>query len=228
MLRKRPSGAIVVAVAVTLIAIALGGARNRAGTETLAARCDGLAAVSAERGSAPSGAEADLLVIGDSWSVGLGLPDPAAAWPSRLPGRVHVAGFSGSGYGRTSSPCDGASFAARAVGALGTVSADAPVVVEGGLNDWDATDAAITLGFEHLMRVLRGHPVIVLGPPLAPARAAFMGRVQALLERLSTGAGVRFVPTSQLDLVYQPDGLHPTPAGQQEFGDAVAAALATS
>ena len=52
-----------------------------------------------------------VVVVGDSWSAGLGLDDPVQSWPSRLPGRIHVAGFSGTGFSAHASPCGRVSFA---------------------------------------------------------------------------------------------------------------------
>jgi acyl-CoA thioesterase-1 len=168
-----------------------------------------------------------VVVIGDSWSAGLGLADSAASWPSRLPGRVHVAGFSGSGFSAGASDCGAVSFADRAPDALGP-GTDL-VVIEGGLNDVDQPSAAIVSGFARLMASLSGVPrrrVVVVGPASAPARAAGVDRVDLLLGALAEQYGVAYVRTRDLDLPYLPDGLHLTPAGHRAFGDAVAARIA--
>ena len=68
----------------------------------------------AQRAELVTGSGAPVTVVGDSWSVGLGLERLAGSWPSRLPGRVTVAGFSGSGFSRTASPCGDESFGTRA------------------------------------------------------------------------------------------------------------------
>lgn len=222
--RSRVGAAVLVAL-VLVAAVLLGGARRSHGTETRVARCERYQQTADAVESRVPAAEAALVVIGDSWSVGLGLEDRSAAWPSRLPSSTRVAGFSGSGYGALASSCGAVSFADRAPEALRDTAPGVPVIVEGGLNDWDSTDAEITAGFHNLMRELRGHEVLVAGPPAAPARAAFMGRVSSLLADLCHRAGVRYLPTDDLDLIYQPDGLHPSPAGAAVFGDAVAAAL---
>ena len=91
-----------------------------------------------------------VVVIGDSWSAGLGLDRPVQSWPSRLSGRIHVAGFSGSGFSAKASPCGRVSFADRAPAALRN-GADL-VVVEGGLNDFDRSRAEIKAGFARVMR----------------------------------------------------------------------------
>ncbi len=190
-------------------------------------RCERFAAASAERAALVTGAGDGpgdrVVVLGDSWSAGLGLADLADSWPTRLPGRVRVAGFSGSGFSIGASRCAGVSFAERAGAAL-RGGADL-VVVEGGLNDVDQPPAAVETGFGRLMARLAGHRVVVVGPASAPARMPGVADVDRLLARLAAGAGAAYVPTAGLDLEYLPDRLHLTPAGHRAFGDAVAAAI---
>lgn len=186
-------------------------------------RCERFAAASVQRAAAVTGTGRPVVVIGDSWSVGLGLTDPVASWPSRLPGRVRVAGFSGSGISADASPCPRSSFADRASAAVHG-GADL-VVVEGGLNDVDQSDAAIRAGFDRLMVPLAGHRVVVVGPAAAPSRADRVARVDALLADLAARHGATYVRATGLALDYLPDGLHLTPAGHRTFGDAVARAI---
>ena len=152
---------------------------ERAGAGT--AYCGRHALQAAQRAEVVTGSGTPVVVVGDSWSVGLGLERPAGSWPSRLPGRVTVAGFSGSGFSRTASPCGDESF--------GTRAAAAPlaglVVVAGGLNDYDRSTTAITLGFARLMSRLEGRQVVVVGPATAPSRASAVPRVDRLLARLA-------------------------------------------
>lgn len=184
--------------------------------------CDRNAVQSAQRAEAVTGSGAPVVVVGDSWSVGLHLDRLAGSWPSRLPGRVTVAGFSGSGFSRTASSCGDESFATRAA----RVPPRGLVVVAGGLNDVDRTSTAITLGFARLMAVLDGRRVVVVGPAAAPARASGVPRVDRLLARLAADSGVPYVATSDLRLPYLDDRLHLTPQGHAIFGDAVAERLA--
>ena len=204
----------------------------RAEGEALA-RCDRFAQAADARRLADAG-PADgrrVVVIGDSWSVGLGLERPAASWPSRLAAelgaRVHVEGFSGSGFGAFSSPCGRVSFADRAARALpGTGSATEVLVIEGGLNDVDQPDASIASGLRRVLALAGDRRVLVVGPAAAPARAALVPEVDGLLERLSAQHGVTYLRTSDLELPYLEDGLHLTESGHRAFGDAVAAAVA--
>ena len=176
----------VVALAAVLVALSVVVVTGRA-TGSGPTRCETFAADSAARAGAVSGAGEDLLVIGDSWTAGLGLDEPTRSWTVRLPGRVHTAGFSGSGFSAGASGCGPqVSFAARARAAL-----------------------------------------TVVGPAAAPARSAYVPRVEGVLERLCAEHGVRFVAVSDLSLDYLPDLLHLTPAGHAAFGDAVAVRLST-
>lgn len=183
--------------------------------------CERFTADSAARAEQVTGRGERVVVIGDSWSAGLGLDRPVRSWPSRLGGRVHVAGFSGSGFSAGASPCRRVSFADRA----GSVVAGADlVVVEGGLNDWDQPDADVRAGFARLVRVLRAADVsrvVVVGPASAPSRQAKVPHVDSLLAELSQRYAVGYVSTADLDLAYLDDRLHLTEAGHRAFGDAV-------
>jgi len=188
-------------------------------------RCDTHRQDSLARAGLVTGHGAPVTVIGDSWSVGLGV-DGGDSWPTRLPGEVHVAGFSGSGFSRAASRCGPVSYAVRAAA---VVPAGAGlVVVEGGLNDTDQPDAAIRTGFEALLRVLeerRVERVVVVGPAPAPARGDAVPRVDRLLAALAAAAGTEYVSAAAWELGYLPDGLHPDTDGHREFGDLVTAAL---
>jgi acyl-CoA thioesterase-1 len=187
-------------------------------------RCDRFASASRARAAADIGSGDRVVVIGDSWSAGLGLDRIASSWPSRLPGAVHVAAFSGSGFSEQASPCHDVSFADRAPAAV-RGGADL-VVVEGGLNDYDVPSADIRAGFARLMGELEGERVVVVGPASAPSRAAEVPRVDALLARLAGAYGAGYVRTSGLELPYLDDRLHLTAAGHVAFGDFVAAQIA--
>ncbi|WP_148613868.1 SGNH/GDSL hydrolase family protein [Nocardioides rubriscoriae] len=215
------AGVLVLALVVTAVAVvrATGG-----GVDTgVAARCARATARSAEQAAHDTGAGPDVVVIGDSYSVGAGT-DPRTSWPHRLPGRVHVEGFSGSGFSEGASPCGAVSYADRAARAVAG-RPGALVVVEGGLNDHDESDRDIEQGFARLLGALAGHRVLVVGPPPAPSRAADVPRVDALLARLSHGAGAAYLSMAGADLDYLADDLHPTVLGHHRFGDLVAAAV---
>jgi len=204
------------------IVVSLLVAAHASGTE--ARHCAGLTARSQARERIVTGHGRDVVVIGDSYSVGLGLRDPRTSWPTQLPGRVHVYGLSGSGFSTGASPCPGVSYAVREPHALG---ADADlVVVEGGLNDYDQPADAVKAGFRSLARELRGHDVLVVGPTPAPSRLAGARRVDALLRHESARAGVRYLSMIDGHFSYLGDQLHLTASGHTEFGRVVARAVA--
>jgi acyl-CoA thioesterase-1 len=212
-------GALFVFVVVSVLVLHVAD-RSSAGLD----RCDRFTADSATRASEVTGSGRRVVVIGDSWSAGLGLDRSVGSWPSRLPGTIHVAGFSGSGFSEHASICGAVSFADRAAAAV-RGGADL-VVVEGGLNDFNQPDADIRAGFARLMRVLKGERVLIVGPASAPSRAAAVPHVDALLASLATRYDVAYVRTTGLDLPYLDDHLHLTPAGHQAFGDYVAGQIA--
>lgn len=212
-------GALVVAA---LVAVTVGFAVDGA-TSSDVPRCERFAAQSAAREAVVTGSGPAVVVIGDSFSVGLGLDDPAHSWPTQLPGRVHVHGFSGSGFGLASGRCAGVSFWARAARAV----RDEPelVVVQGGLNDVRTTEAELRTGVRRLLDRLHGRQVVLVGPPAAPSRAGRAAWVDGVLSDAAERAGVGYVSTYAWKLDYLEDALHLTRAGHREFGVAVARAL---
>ncbi|MFC5728578.1 MULTISPECIES: SGNH/GDSL hydrolase family protein [Nocardioides] len=191
--------------------------------------CAGVAERSERRAALVTGEGREVLVIGDSYAVGAGLR-LRDSWPVRLPGRVRVDGFSGSGFSRSASACGDVSYAARAPRSLrgGTEL----VVVEGGLNDTDQPLAEVEAGLVRLVEELRAggiapDRVVVVGPPPAPVRLPErVAAVDATLARTSQAHGASYLSMLGVKLTYLDDGLHPDVAGQRVFGDLVAAYLA--
>jgi acyl-CoA thioesterase-1 len=211
---------VVVTVALALVGALVGTGVLAARASANLSKCERFASASVDRARQVTGSGERVVVIGDSWSAGLGLDHPVHSWPSQLPGRVHVAGFSGSGFSATASVCGRVSFADRAPAAL-RGGADL-VIVEGGLNDYDHSRAEIEAGFARVLRAAAAYRVVVVGPAPAPARAAAVPRLDRLLRDLSAQYGVAYVSTADLDLPYLDDRLHLTPQGHRVFGDEVA------
>ncbi len=217
-------GAWFVAVGLVAVVAAAGlFVTVRAGADL--SRCAGFRSAAAARADLVTGSGRDVLVIGDSYSVGLGT-SAAGSWPTRLPGRVRVDGFSGSGFTAGASECGAVSYADRAPRALTPRSR--LVVVEGGLNDFDQGRGAIAAGFRRLMAELGHRRVLVVGPAPAPERAAAAPAIDRELARLSGQYGIGYLSMLDTDLPYLDDGLHLTASGHDEFGDRVAAALSTA
>src|SRR3954447_22912626 len=84
--RRRVVLLTVAALLCTLVATGVLAARASANLS----KCERFAAGSVERAREVTGSGQRVVVIGDSWSAGLGLDRPVQSWPSRLPVRVHV------------------------------------------------------------------------------------------------------------------------------------------
>lgn len=208
--------AALLALGLVVAATALVWARAGAGPDRCAQRAERAQA----RSELVSGAGPEVLVIGDSYSVGAGV-EPDDSWPVRLPGRVRVDGFSGSGFSVGASACGDVSYATRAPRSLGTTTA--MVVVEGGLNDTDQPAAELADGVHRLMRLLDGRRVLLVGPPATPDRPrAEVARVDATLQRLAAEYGVAYLSMLDVELTFLDDDLHPDRAGHRVFGDVVA------
>jgi acyl-CoA thioesterase-1 len=219
--RAALSVSLVLVLVVGLLLVGVVMLRGRA-SASAASHCHGFRVEHAARLRQVSGSGRRVVVIGDSWSVGYKLTDPDRSWPSRLPGRVWVDGFSGSGFSANASACGLVSYATRA----GTARNADLVVVEGGLNDYDQTYAAVRSGFRLLMSRLKGRDVVVVGPAPAPLRLAGARRVDRWLASLCRATGVDYVSSIRLThLPYLPDELHLTAAGHREYGDFVARSL---
>lgn len=194
--------------------------------------CATVAQQAARRAAVVTGrtGEPQVLVIGDSYSVGAGLA-PQQSWPTRLPGHVRVDGFSGSGFSRGASSCGEVSYATRAARSL-RAGTDL-VVVEGGLNDTDQPLADVEAGFTRLVDVLHRKGIstahlVVVGPAPAPARrAANVAAVDATLARMCEAYGASYLSMREVRLAYQADRLHPTAASQRTFGNIVARQLSS-
>lgn len=214
---------MVAVVHVVLVVAGLGALTVARATGGDSPGCDRARQAAADRRDLDTGSGTPIVVVGDSYSVGAGVA-PLDSWPTRLPGRVHVDGFSGSGFSAGASGCGPVSYAERAARAVAG-RPGALVVVEGGLNDHDQSDEDIAAGFQRLTGRLAGHDVLVVGPPPAPDRAAGVPRVDRLLASLSARAGVTYLSLTGADIEYLDDDLHPTAAGHRVFGDLVAAAV---
>lgn len=186
-------------------------------------RCERFAMESTARERIVTGHGRRVVVIGDSYAVGLGLDSATDSWPSQVDGEIRVHGFSGSGFSDHVGSCGPVSYAARAPQAV-KEGADL-VILEGGLNDIDRSDAALRRGVRRVLAVLPDVEVVLVGPASAPARMPGALRVDEVLAREAERAGVDYLSMIEVDLDYLDDGLHLTRDGHREFGEAVASRL---
>jgi acyl-CoA thioesterase-1 len=213
-------GVLSAGLGLVLTVLALTPLVSNAAHSNTAQQCARFSGESVARQHLITGHGATTVVIGDSYSAGLGLSHPGRNWASELPGRVHVFGFSGSGFSAGASACRSVAYADRAPQALALHPS--LVVIEGGLNDFDQPTADIRAGFRRLLNEVGHLPVLVVGPPPAPLRGRRAARVDAILRAEAVRSGTPYLSMIGDRFSYLPDRLHLTPAGHRQFGNVVA------
>ncbi len=182
---------MVAVVHVVLVVAGLGALSVARATGGDSPGCDRARQAAADRRDLDTGSGTPIVVVGDSYSVGAGVA-PLDSWPTRLPGRVHVDGFSGSGFSAGASGCGPVSYAERAARAVAG-RPGALVVVEGGLNDHDQSDEDIAAGFQRLTGRLAGHDV-ARRRPAARARPGGRRTARRPAAGVAVGPGRRHLP----------------------------------
>lgn len=167
-----------------------------------------------------------IAVLGDSYSAGDVLADRKDAWTYDLGrltnARVSVAGVGMTGY-TNGGYCKGQEFRQR-VGRLVALKPDV-LIIQGGLNDWEASPESVQVAARDLLRMTEGVPnVTLVGPTNAPARAN-LPAIDAALAKAAEATGRDYISALGWDLDFLPDRLHLTPAGHDAFAKHVAAAL---
>lgn len=168
-----------------------------------------------------------IAVIGDSYSAGDVLADRKDAWTHDLGAltgaSVTVAGVGMTGY-TNGGYCDGQEFRQR-VGKLTALKPDT-LIVQGGVNDWEADAESVTVAAREILHMADGVPnVVLVGPTKAPSREN-LEAIDAALAKAVEGSGRTYVSALGWDdLEFLPDRLHLTPAGHDTFAKHVAAAL---
>jgi lysophospholipase L1-like esterase len=212
------------AVGVLLIGAFFAVREIRAASTTRTA-CNTVTAQIAERGPGPvSRGGAVAVVLGDSYSQGVGLDDQKGqAWASRLGATegwttyvdgIGQTGFTNGGF------CGGQEYRARTAAAL----AHQPqvVVVQGGLNDTEADPSQLRSAADQVLGTLSAAPrLIVVGPPPAPGKPG-AEKVDRVLADATRAAGRQYVSPIGWQLPYLPDQVHLTPAGHEQFARMVA------
>lgn len=168
-----------------------------------------------------------VVVLGDSYSSGDTLPTRTDAWPYRLPNivdwGVSVNAVGGTGF-TNPGPCGDSAFIARA----GMVVATKPamLIVQGGLNDYQADPTvlrkAVTLFLSRVKDVPR---VVLVGPVSAPSRREGAEIVDAVLAQVAAEHHIEYVSTLRWGDPFSAAGLHLTAVGQRAYAAQLAAAI---
>lgn len=177
------------------------------------------------------GGSRDVLVIGDSYSQGTGAGGPAGGWPATLAelagATVTVDGVGGTGY-TTAGFCPGEPITYADRLADRDVSDDTTVILQGGVNDGLAGDPGdVEARAEATLDEAEGAElVVVVGPPTIPALdAAVLGTIDQGLAAAAGARGAVYVSLLAAGIPISQDGVHPTPEGQVQIAQLVAAAL---
>lgn len=188
-------------------------------------RCQAETAYASKNGSVITASEGKtaVAIMGDSYTTGEFLPDRSKGWAYQVGAgkdwAVKLNGVGGTGFVNPG-PCGAQAYSDRIARVL---TLDPQVlIVEGGLNDANASAADIQAGARLVLTQASEIPkVIVVGPPAPPTGKDYAAIDRALSEA-AAAAGRQYVSALDWDLEYLPDGLHLTEASHSEFASNVA------
>lgn len=190
--------------------------------------CDGLRSYVAAGGLMVPASEGDheVVILGDSYTAGDGLGDrhsgwayaigKAEGWETTVSG-VGSTGFTDGGY------CGEHVYSSR----IGAAVASAPdmLIVQGGLNDADASVGKIRAAADQILDEAKGVArVVIVGPAGAPAIPK-LDHVEKALSEAAVSHGREYISASRWELEFLPDELHLTTAGHAKFAGLVADSL---
>ena len=180
-------------------------------------RCDAIQSRITETGEVVQGrGAAGVVALGDSYTAGDWLEDRSQGWAYAV--AADVAGVGMTGY-TNGGYCGGDSFSER----LSTVTDLHPstLIIQGGLNDSEASAANIEEAASDLLEDVAGiETVVLVGPTNAPAKSD-LEKVDRALAAAAADHQREYVSTLGWDLEFLPDRLHLTPAGHAEFAELV-------
>lgn len=184
-------------------------------------RCESVKARIAQTGVVVQGrGVAGMVALGDSYAAGDWLEDRTQGWAYAVAesvAGVGLTGYTNDGY------CGDGSFSER----LSTVTDLHPstLIIQGGLNDTDASSANIESAASDLLEDVADIPtVILIGPTNAPAKSD-LGKVDRALAAAAKDHQREYISALEWDLEFLPDRLHLTPAGHAKFAELVKANL---
>jgi ABC-type Fe3+-hydroxamate transport system substrate-binding protein len=167
-----------------------------------------------------------ITVIGDSYAAGDTLADRSDAWvddfAAETDATVTVLAEGGTGFTNPGF-CGDNTFSSR----VDRVTATKPdlVIIEGGLNDTEASADDEQTAVRSVLRRLGAFDVVMVGPLDVPAVTG-EAKVDAWLEKAAGSAKVRYVSALRWDIDLGADDKHPSARGHTEFARRLAAAIA--
>lgn len=181
-------------------------------------RCDAIKARIAQTGDVvhSEAGTPGTVVLGDSYAAGDWLDDRTQGWAYAV--AADVAGVGMTGY-TNGGYCGDASFSDR----LDAVTALHPqtLIIQGGLNDSDASPVNIERAANDLLDGVEGiHTVVLVGPTNAPAKENLV-KVDEALAAAAEDHQREYISALGWELEFLPDRLHLAPAGHAAFADLV-------
>lgn len=172
-----------------------------------------------------------IVVLGDSITAGLGLNDPADAWPARLQQKIDAAGlpFEVVNAGVSGDTTAGG---LRRVNWVLAGGADVLVIALGG-NDGlrgivpQQTEENLTGIIQRARAKVPGLAIIVAGMQMPPNMGPdFVEKFRAVFPRVATANQAELVPfllegVGGIPSLNQADQIHPNPAGQKRVAENV-------
>ncbi|WP_162235852.1 SGNH/GDSL hydrolase family protein [Frigoribacterium sp. Leaf44] len=193
-----------------------------------AAACESVGAYERSTGGSvhTRGKASGIAVIGDSYSAGDHLSNRDEAWVNDFSGDTGLSlnVFAESGTGIVNPGfCGNGRYEARISSAL--LSLPDSLMIQGGLNDVDASDEELTSETRDLLNTVRVVPrVFVIGPPDTPARQG-EDRVDDILRKECADLDIAYISALHWPLEFGPDQEHLTATGHAEFATSLEASL---
>ena len=191
-------------------------------------RCKAETAYAAEHGSVIEAAtgKTDVVILGDSYTTGEFLTDRSKGWAYQVgQGKdwaLKLNGVGGTGFVNPG-PCGSQAYSDRIARTL-TLKPQV-LIVEGGLNDANATPADIQAGARLVLKQASEVPTVIVVGPAAPPTVKDYAAIDQALSEAATAEGRQYISALDWDLEFLPDGLHLTEASHAEFASNVARQL---
>jgi hypothetical protein len=200
------------------------GYKAYAANAIMSERCEIVAVERDENGATPTITSGDraVTVMGDSYTTGDHLTDPGQAW-TRTVGEsknwtlttaaVSYTGYINGGY------CGNQEFRTRTAEVLKT-NPDL-LIIEGGLNDYESSEAEIQNAASELIESFEVIPnVVLIGPVDVPSREG-EAKVDSALRAAASKHGAEYISALDWDVEFGADKTHMTERGHRTYAELV-------